>query len=269
MHIDQYTLNLLNNQYVFCEHDFIYGDNALNVRIWNGNGFDFKNALLDCSVMMQVIETYLKEFDSALLQKGHLDVANCPVCQSPITLYSKHNYNRVILLHTQILKWSQICYQLSHELTHLFIGGNKEDSNNWFYESIAELASNYFISKMSESFSKSSFPYFKTYAASFKDYLNDTPLARSSPIENPSSWLSEHEAELLNNKTNRDLNAQCAKLLLPYFESNSGIWNILLLAPHENVPLIQLLEHWKDSCKVYNLDRHILYFQHIFDIADK
>lgn len=268
MQIDEYTINLLSHQYAFCEHDFIYGDNALNVRIWNGNGFDFQNIPYDCSVMMQVIEIYLREFDSNLLQNGHVDVANCPMRTSPVTLYGIHNYNRVILLHTATGKWSQFCYQLAHELTHFFIGGNNENSNNWFYESIAELASNYFINKMSESFSKSAYSYFNDYAGALKDYLNATILTEASPIANPSSWLAEHEEELLNNKTNRLLNAQCAKLLLPYFESTSGIWNILLLAPHENISLNQLLKHWKASCKAHNLDKHILYFQNVFDIAD-
>ena len=250
------------------EKTFLCGDKKLNVRIWNSPEWDFEQFSRSHQIMFQLIGCYLSKLAPALLHNGHIDIAYWHDDDSPITLYNENPHNRVILLNVKESYWCQYVYQLAHELTHYFIGGTKDEHNNWFYESLAELASNYFLLEMSRIFST----YGDSYAAKFSSYQKTTELSKSNDIASPSEWLKSHEADLCQNKTNRALNAEAAKLLLPYFQSKPDIWNILLFAPHETCSLSELLGDWKaaiEDLELYHhqyLSSHIARFQKLFSV---
>lgn len=256
----------------FTEREFSHGDKKINARIWHGKEWEFETDIYPPQVMFHLINCYLNKIDPVLLHDGHIDIAYWADNDSPITLYNENPYNRVILLNAKDRRWCQYVYQLAHELTHYFIGGTKDEHNNWFYESIAELASNYFLLEMEKIFLKSLNTDFSSYAKNFSDYQKMTILSKVAEISAPAAWLLEHEAYLLQNKTDRALNAQAAKLMHPYFQSKPDIWNILLFAPHETCSLSELLGDWKvaiEDPELYHhqyLSSHIAWFQKLFSV---
>ena len=261
-------LQVSKNPYL--EMTFQQGKYRLNARIWNGKKWDFEKSSWDAALMMHLVGLYWQEFDADHLYDCHVDITCRNTDEGPVTIFSQDERNRIILLHSGAGLWCQQIYQLAHELTHFFIGGKEENHNNWFYESLAELASSYFLEKMAVACTISQFPNIKNYANAFSDYINSTSLNAAPAISTPAEWLKEHERHLLQNKTDRALNAQVAKLLLPYFRKEKGIWNILLFAPHKNCPLADLFPQWEKqlSEKKPELVRHLVYFQELFSLSN-
>ena len=257
-------LQILKNPYL--ETTFQQGKYRLNARIWNGKEWDFEKFSWDAGLMMHLVGLYWTEFDAGHLYDCHVDITCRNTDEGPITIFSQDEKNRIILLHSKAGFWCQQIYQLAHELTHFFIGGKEENHNNWFYESLAELASNYFLEKMTAACAGSKFSLIKNYAMKIPGYIAGTNLYKAPPIPDPSTWLKEHEPHLLRNKTDRALNAQVANLLFPYFRKEKGIWDILLFAPHTNLPLTELLSLWKNKLSVNKpeLVHHLEYLQKLF-----
>ena len=252
------------------EITFIY-KNKINIKIKNGNGWNFTQNSHFLNIIFYLIYAYLKKIDQTLLHNGYISIVHWNEDYPIIAWNDKNPYNRVIYLTAGELYWSQCVYQLAHELTHYFIGGTQDKHNNWFYEALAELASNYFLVEMGIICSELLIPEISSYAKNFSDYQQkNTKLSRVNAITSPSEWLNVHESELYQEKTNRVLNAQVAKLLFPYFQKEPDIWNILFFAPHKTCTLSELLKEWDDSINksqyVYrqNLSRHLAYFQQLF-----
>jgi len=194
----QVHLQGLKNPYMECT--FQYGKYRLIARVWDGKKWDFEKCSIDAALMMYLVWLYWMEFDANYLYDCHIDIACRNTDDTPVTVFSQDERNRIILLHSRSGLWSQQIYQLTHELTHFFIGGKEENHNNWFYESLAELASNYFLEKLAAASDASQFPLIKNYAGAFRDYLTTTNLHNAPAIPVPAEWISEHESYLLQNK---------------------------------------------------------------------
>ncbi|NCC69248.1 MAG: ImmA/IrrE family metallo-endopeptidase, partial [Clostridia bacterium] len=145
--------NSSNQNHIAAMHTFNIGDKSISVQIIDGNGWDFSQARYDCLIMLNLIACYLNAFDPAYLFSGQITIARSHE-DFPRTLYGRTKEDRTILISSDNLRWSQQVYQLAHELTHYFLGTNSEEANNWFYESLAEIASLYFLERFALDMSK-------------------------------------------------------------------------------------------------------------------
>lgn len=146
---------------------------------------------------------------------------------APYCEYDTHN----IYLKVNCLGYAQCAYQFTHELCHLCINNTSSNKVLWLEESICEMASYFFLEKMSE--------YWKVYHAQylscegepyypefFKYIQNDMKKAEPFDIANLTK-NSEILAKLYKDGTNRELNAHTAISLLPIFKKYPELWKTL------------------------------------------
>lgn len=243
-----------------------HGDKNLIVTFSNGSRWDLQNNQYDVSIMLNTVACYFYQLNAELRFSGKVSITSWDI-DYPLTEWNATDPTcRTIYLASDSLYWSQQVYQLAHELTHYFIRGTQDDHNNWFYEALAELASNYFLLKMAGNCKNSSDQRFQQYASSLSSYQQQTSMYEAPDIDDVSLWLRKNESYLLSHKEARCLNAQVAKLLFPYFQKEKDIWNILLFAPHQNTCLADLFLPWEkaipDQCAY--LRRHIEHFRSVF-----
>lgn len=247
------------------KESFENGAAKLQVSIQDGYKWDFSRFPQDPQIMSMLVYVYWIHFFSEICPSGHITISNWDQ-EYPQCCWSTDPAKREIFLSTDNLFWSQEIYQLAHELTHYFIGGSEEGHNNWFYETIAEVASNYFLRVMSKIFEvDKKFP--ASYADGLRGYAEKlTGCAKAELIPDPRLWLLKNGNELLTNKENRKLNAEAGKVLLPYFLAHTNIWNILLFAPLKNEELSMLFSDWENAIpeKYPQLREHIKYFRSVF-----
>lgn len=230
------------------------GDKALLVNIYDGNGWDFSAQSIDVAVIMAVIELYLNEFDPELLFSGGITISNSTSSDAPITLFSPHSHIREIHLRVDSSQYGQLTLQLAHELTHFFLRGNSEHANNWLFETIAEVASLFFLKRLVRVFSVLDSQVLTGQGlhncGSAIHAYRTSRLNSITSITDPVDWYRKQASYLLDHKIDRKLNLQAAQILLPLFESQSGTWNVLLCAPLENTPLNELLPKWITRCNL-------------------
>lgn len=254
------------------KESFENGAAKLQVSIQDGYKWDFSRFPQDPQIMSMLVYVYWIHFFPEICPSGHITISNWDQ-EYPQCCWSTDPAKREIFLSTDNSFLSQEIYQLAHELTHYFIGGSEEGHNNWFYETIAEVASNYFLLKMAKIFEDD-----KKFPASYADGLRGyaekltgyaekrTGCAKAELIPDPRLWLLKNGNELLTNKENRKLNAEAGKVLLPYFLAHTDIWNILLFAPLKNEELSMLFTDWENAIpeKYPQLREHIKYFRSVF-----
>lgn len=243
-----------------------HGDKNLIVTFSNGSRWDLQNNQYDVSIMLNTVACYFYQLKAELCFSGKVNITSWGV-DYPLTEWNVADpTSRTIYLASNHNYWSQQVYQLAHELTHYFIRGTQDDHNNWFYEALAELASNYFLLKMAENCKQCSLLGFQKYASSLSSYQQQTSMSTAPDIDDISAWLKKNESYLLSHKEARNLNEQVAKVLFPYFQEEKDIWNILLFAPHQNTCLADLFQCWEKAIpdQHANLRRHVQYFRSVF-----
>ncbi len=147
--------------------------------------------------------------------------------------------------------WSQIAFQLSHEFCHLMIGRPVTKNLRWFEESIAEVASLFFMSKLSDVWENKGILGNPDYANSLRKYVYDrinsvTPITNLSDATMPSPLRNQ----LISNPEDRSLNLQIAIKMLPIFYKNPCLWQIvpcLGVLPADQ-PFSQSFAEWKKRC---------------------
>lgn len=223
---------------------FERGDKKIFVNLIEGEGWNFQADGRSSDVIYSVVENYLHELSPELLFGGFINIGNSSRSAYPFCFCGKYYNFRTILLCVELGLWNQLTYQLAHELTHYFLKDNGHESALWFFEVLAAAASLYFLKKMAIGFAASKSECFVRYAPNFMNYRYRQLMHATASISDPKAWLQKHESHLLSHKTDRELNLQVAKKLLPLLESQPGCWNILLYAPLENSPLNQFLQKW-------------------------
>lgn len=154
-----------------------------------------------------------------------------PMCSNSET-------GRDIFLSAQSSYWCQYMYQFAHELCHHFIDGPLDGSHIssfWFEESVCEMASEYFMTKLSHKW--------LTHCEEYT-HLGDFPLKTlnyainirkaDTNINTPlSEWIRENIKDLSTTqneeigKYERKLYKVIAHGILPIFEDNPDLWIIL------------------------------------------
>ncbi len=130
----------------------------------------------------------------------------------------------LIFIHTKPKQWARAAYQFSHELCHYMIHGQVPTHLRWLEESICEMASYYFLPKLSKYWKRTNVQ-LRTqdgnlYANEFINYAID-----DSKKAVPFNLLDSNEISVLEKDPYlRNRNAFVSNLLLPIFKKNYKTW---------------------------------------------
>ena len=158
-----------------------------------------------------------------------------------------------VFLNTGEARWAQYTYQFSHEFCHLLTPYERLEgsANNWFHESICEMASLFTLRSMAKTWwTDPPFPSARAYAQHFPEYLKlvVTDAMKAMPSgEDIGPWLRAHEAVGRSNRYARDGNRIAALLMLPVFEQAPEGWNAIRGLPTSNAPIDQYLAQWRTA----------------------
>ena len=149
----------------------------------------------------------------------------------PITLYQRNAQREVVIqLDTGGTRWCQYAYQFAHEFCHVLCGAKKGDmSNQWFEETICEMASLYAMRGMARTWKTSPpYPNWRDYRDSLRDYVDssirDRPHVDEIVALGLPAFYAKHEAALRKNSTDREMNGSIAVVLLREFEAQPEHW---------------------------------------------
>ena len=176
--------------------------------------------------------------------------------KGPITLYQRGPNDEIFIrLNTGKTFWAQYAFQFSHELCHVLCEYDADPhGNNWFEESICELASLYTLRQMGETWKENPpFDHWKSYSKHLASYAQQR-MERSElgKDETLADWLRKNIQTLYANATRRDLNLVVATKLLPMFEENPEYWQAIeylnKAKPKQRQSFQRYLSDWRDSC---------------------
>ena len=146
----------------------------------------------------------------------------------PITLYQRGPGGEILIrLNTGSTYWSQYTYQFAHEFCHVLCNYDADPhGNDWFEESICEMASLFALRQMGEGWKTNPpFAHWKNYARHLTQYADDRMAkAQLPPGQTLAQWYETHAKQLHGSATKRDLNAVIANALLPMFEKQPQHW---------------------------------------------
>jgi hypothetical protein len=216
------------------------------------------------------IERVLKDTASHLNQllrnpfEGIIHVKSLPLDADPYTPYVewREPLDEPFVIWLAVLDpdghdrdWCKYAYQFSHEFCHVLSDYNslKGNPNNWFHESICELASVFTLRCMAETWTTNP-PYcdpaWASYAQAFRDYAQKLLLCPKRNLPEAMTlpdWLSSHEESLREKKDQRNKNAAVAYSLLSLFENHRAGWNAIQSLPDCSGSLKEYFTAWH-SC---------------------
>ncbi|MBK1855737.1 hypothetical protein JO972_12260 [Verrucomicrobiaceae bacterium 5K15] len=151
--------------------------------------------------------------------------------RGPAAMYRRNDQGEiVILLDSQGRQWSQYSYQWAHEFCHVLCGLRDDGTeNDWFEETICELASLYCLRAMADDWkTQPPYPHWKIYATHLQNYAEQV-MAQYPEIEqrNLAAYYRKHRFELRRNPKLRQHNGAMAVALLPLFERQPKHWDAL------------------------------------------
>lgn len=218
-------------------------------------------------LLVNVSRQFLDHFSNP--PHGRIRV-QCRLEQSnPRVLYrNSQEDDYVIWLTVRNRLWSKFAYQFAHELCHIACDYERlrESPNNWFQESLCELASIFTIKQMAVTW-QSSPPYanWQDYASSLDKYADDiiNRDAHRLPAEvSLGDWLGNNEAKLRVDSCQRELNGLVACQLLPLFQDAPHHWQSVRSMPDTSATFDEFLRLWKRACP----DPHKTFVSQIADL---
>lgn len=155
-----------------------------------------------------------------LFQKSH----GHPTC---------YNNSNLIILSADICSWDQIAYQFTHEMCHRVIPNPISHNLRWLEESICEMASYYFLPKISKYWKRIEinkfaqndelyFPYFASYAEESRRSYSSFDLSQLCALPE-----TEILKQLASNPYIRDKNSYIAGCMLPFFKKHPLTWHAI------------------------------------------
>ena len=147
-------------------------------------------------------------------------------------------------------KWSRFSYQFSHEFCHVLSEYErlKNSPNNWFHETICELASVFTLRRMAEQWlSNPPYANWADYAESLASYAQERLSRKEHQLPEGitlSAWLLSEEEALRKDPYQRCKNAVVAYSLLPIFESDPTGWNAIRKLPDSSALFKDYLSNW-------------------------
>ncbi|MBH3391065.1 hypothetical protein I5S62_18330 [Pseudomonas putida] len=187
-------------------------------------------------------------------------VINFPLANNPIACYvMKDGCYQVHLSASSGGFWSQIVYQLAHELCHL--NSNYSSSighkHKWFEEALCEMCSIAVLDKLSKFWNSSTMHgYNKKYAASLKNYLESLPSMTGYLPENRNAydaWLVANIDRLEGCSEIRELNGVVAAYLYKnLFRDQPTAWACVGMLNkwncHHDSSFLEFKNSWRKSC---------------------
>ena len=177
-----------------------------------------------------------------------------PNDRTPRTLFRYSKTGPIVIqLTSQDRRWNQYAYQFAHEFCHVLSGYEdlKDNPNNWFHETICELASVFTLRRMAERWpTHPPYPNWADYSKYLLKYATDRqkrekvqlPMGTTLP-----DWLSSHESGLRKDQYQRDKNDLVAYALLPVFEELPAGWNAIRKFPISSGELKFYLSDWASA----------------------
>ena len=190
---------------------------------------------------------YLREEVSAVIEVRNR-VGN------PMILFRRQGQTTYwIMLNTTGKKWAQYSYQFAHELCHLLSDYERLEgsANNWFHESICEMASLFTLRSMAMTWEADP-PYqnWSSYAKSLWHYVEECANTVKKEVPGDDEigpWLRGQEAEGRTDRYFRQRNRILALRMLPVFEQHPEGWNAIRHLPCSDVSIDQYLAQWKEA----------------------
>ncbi len=181
---------------------------------------------------------------------GAIEVMNLPGLSKPRTIYrTTGNGAYPINLTAKNGLWSKFAYQFAHEFCHVLSGYERlrDNPNQWFHESICEIASIFVIRRMGERWQHHKNPLWASFAQSHTNYADELMSNHSNNMPSGSFrvWLSKNEAGLRADPYLRDKNGVVATRLLPNFEQEPSGWNAVRLLPATTGNIQEYIESWR------------------------
>ena len=206
------------------------------------------------------IERLLKDTASHLNRllrnpfEGIIYIKSFPLNEDPLTAYRRSPEDPFcIYLSVRDCYWAQFAYQFSHEFCHVLSRYEvlRDNPNNWFHESICELASVFTMRRMAEAWqTKPPYPNWASYAQALNNYVQELlsrPERKLPEGMTLPDWLSSHEETVRKDEYQREKNAAVAYSLLPIFEHCPAGWNAIRNLPASLGRLQGYLADWHSS----------------------
>ena len=146
--------------------------------------------------------------------------------------------------------WDQTVYQLAHELCHFAIYHGIQQEYKWFEESLCEMASYFFLLKMSERWSTSSdltkIQYSKRFVYYEEDSIKDYEEFNLSDLKNDNSTMYQY---LSQNSVDRDKDRFVAKKILPIILEQPVFWQAIprIESITDTNNFMEFLKCWADG----------------------
>ncbi|MEM7217701.1 MAG: hypothetical protein AAF515_05010 [Pseudomonadota bacterium] len=183
-----------------------------------------------------------------------LIVQNDPEASCPRALYAKVGVRNHILLNVGSgSRWSQIAFQLSHELTHLLSNHREVQTHKykWFEESLCELGSRANLKHMARLWETHGLPDLSSYSHHLDDYVQERE-RNTEQVNKFDDWLGRHLPEMQQNSVLRERNDVIAARLLPVFEQSPELWVAVSFlntwTPNPADSLEDYLSDWQHQC---------------------
>ena len=175
-----------------------------------------------------------------------------PDTSVPMTYYRGNREQPfVVQLTARDRKWSKFAYQFSHEFCHILSEYERfrNNPNQWFHESICELASAFTLRQMATYWLICPpYPNWVGYATSLDEYANELVSRKEHQLPTGmtlSTWLASVEDGLREDPYQRDKNGVVAYSLLHVFESEPTGWNAIRNLPDSSAMLKDYLHNWR------------------------
>ena len=203
-------------------------------------------------LLHEIVDSYCDMAERANMPALH--IINEPDRESPRAIYERCNGRVVIYLHTQSARsWSQITYQLAHELNHVQanFAAQRNHGYKWLEEALCELSSWCTLRHLARRWSAAEEVYRRNYAPHLRNYADDTRREQVSDMpDNIPLWLYAKLPELQEDSYRRKDNAIVAAALLPC--ATPQLWQAVAYLSLWQVPngtlLADYLDDWRCHC---------------------
>ncbi len=173
----------------------------------------------------------------------------------PIVLFKRANDGAIRMkLNTGGTLWAQYAFQFGHELCHVLCNYDADPhGNDWFEESLCEVASLYVLRRMGQTWKTDPpFDHWKSYAKHLTSYAADRLKVTHLPEgQTLAQWYKANRSKLHKSATKRHLNRIIASALLPLFEAQprhwEAVWSLNAAKPKKAQTFERFLADWRKN----------------------
>lgn len=160
--------------------------------------------------------------------KPSLPVIEVSPSGGPIVFFRRGPEGEIrVRLSTRDRFWCQYAYQFAHEMGHILCSFDSDTGpNDWFEESLCELASFFTLRQMAREWREDPpWQNWREYSSALDDYCQRLLEKGQLPLGmDLATWFSNEEQHLRRTPADRQRNRIVAVALLPLFEESPEIW---------------------------------------------